>query len=41
MLTLNSGYGIGIAFSPDGHQLAGVGDNALKIWDATPLPENP
>ena len=41
MLTLKSRYGLGIAFSPDGHQLAGAGENALRIYDATPLPEKP
>jgi hypothetical protein len=32
-----------VAFSPDGHQLVGLGglENTLKIWDATPLPEKP
>jgi WD40 repeat protein len=41
MLTLKSGFGRGIAFSPDGRQLAGAGDDAMKIWDATPLQEKP
>jgi WD40 repeat protein/serine/threonine protein kinase len=32
-----------VAFTPDGHQLACVSSNdgTIRIWDGTPLPENP
>jgi len=40
-LTLKGGVGHGLAFSPNGHLLAGTAWNTVKIWDATPLPEKP
>jgi WD40 repeat protein len=41
-VTRNSGDGNGVVFSPDGHRLAaGAADGAIKIWDATPLPQGP
>ena len=31
-----------VAFSPDGHRLAGVWvEGTVEYWDATPLPEKP
>jgi WD40 repeat protein len=44
LLTLDgrSGPSSDVAFSPDGHRLVGIGrDGSLRIWDATPLPDQP
>jgi WD40 repeat protein len=30
-----------VVFSPDGQRLASASEDAIKIWDATPLPEKP
>jgi WD40 repeat protein len=30
-----------LAFSPDGHWLAGDPGGTVTIWDATPLPQKP
>jgi len=40
MLTLTDS-GRDVAFSPDGHRLVSAGAEGLRIFDATPLPENP
>jgi len=42
LLTLNGAtWGHRIAFSPDGHRLASYAGGAVRIYDATPLPEKP
>jgi WD40 repeat protein len=42
LLSLKGGrYGHGVAFSPNGHWLASDAGRTVKIYDATPLSENP
>jgi WD40 repeat protein len=37
LLTFEKTGGSGVAFSPDGHFLAGCGGDSVKIFDATPV----